>query len=99
MFLRTLCIAFLACIELAVFADSPSDTVTIPLKDIWALNMPGTKDVRELEPDIYGDGMSNISDAERERRLNKSLVAHVGRGSPDTARGLESGFCCNWKRP
>jgi hypothetical protein len=92
MFLRTGFFAILACVSLAAFADSPSDTITIPLKDIWAKGMPGTKDVRELEPAIYGDGMSNISDEERERRLKKSLVAHIGRGSPDMASGPESGF-------
>jgi hypothetical protein len=47
MFFRTLCGAFLACISAVVFADSPSET--IPLKDIWALDMPGTKNLRELD--------------------------------------------------
>ncbi len=45
MFFKTLGIAFFLCS--AVAAD---DTVTIPLKDIWALEMPGTKDVNELDP-------------------------------------------------
>ncbi len=30
-------------------ADTPSDTVTISLEDIWAYKMHGTKDVRELD--------------------------------------------------
>jgi hypothetical protein len=29
---------------------SAAEPVTIPLKDVWALNMPGTRDVRQLEP-------------------------------------------------
>jgi hypothetical protein len=85
-------LAILACLSAAALANSPSDTVTIPLKDIWALDMPGTKDVRELEPDIYGDGMRNISDIERDRRINKSLVTHVGRGAVDKVNGPEAGF-------
>jgi len=31
-----------ACSTFAALADSPSDTVTIPLKDIWALEMRGS---------------------------------------------------------
>lgn len=50
MFLRAGFFAILACISLAAFADSPSDTVTIPLKDIWALQMPGTTKIEKLEP-------------------------------------------------
>jgi hypothetical protein len=26
----------------------------IPLKDIWAYQMPGTRDIRDLEPDKFG---------------------------------------------
>ncbi len=45
----------------SVSAEPPkdqADTVTIPLDQIWAYQMPGTKDIRELEPErgaIVGD--------------------------------------------
>jgi hypothetical protein len=56
MLLRAGFFAGFVALSLAAFADSPSDTVTIPLKDIWALEMrgSGTKDVVDLEPDRPG---------------------------------------------
>jgi hypothetical protein len=56
MLLRAVSIAVLTCISASVLADSPNDMVTIPLKDIWALEMrgSGTKDVVDLEPDRPG---------------------------------------------
>ena len=33
----------------------------IPLKDIWAYEMPGTKDVRELEPDKFGPSIAKLN--------------------------------------
>ena len=56
MFLRAGFFVVVACSTFAALADSPSDTVTIPLKDIWALEMrgSGTKDVVNLEPDEPG---------------------------------------------
>jgi hypothetical protein len=56
MILRAGCFAILACLSLAAFADPPSDTVNIPLKDIWAYRMPGTKDIQELD----GQSLSKI---------------------------------------
>ena len=35
--------------------DEPDDKpITIPLDQIWAYEMPGTKDIRGLEPDKFG---------------------------------------------
>ena len=48
------CLAFAAFEAAAAMAVSPNDqpeTVTIPLDQIWAYNMPGTRDVQELVSD------------------------------------------------
>ena len=52
------CVAFLAATlcSATLLADEPNKPVEIPLKDIWALDMPGTKDVRKLEPAGAGSG-------------------------------------------
>ena len=68
---RALCIAILACVSVAL-ADSP--TVTIPLKDIWAWEMPGTQDVRNLEPNNYGPNTKQHSSEER-AKLEKAALA------------------------
>ncbi len=42
MLLRAGFFVVVACSTLVALADSPSDTVTIPLKDIWAMDMHGS---------------------------------------------------------
>ncbi len=56
---------------------SAADPVAIQLKDIWAYEMPGTKDVRDLDPDSYGrvEGASTIQ--ERADRFKNSLVQEI----------------------
>ena len=54
-----------------------AETQTIPLEQIWAYEMPGTRDVRELEPDVYGTVVRTLSAEERDRRFNESLVAQI----------------------
>jgi hypothetical protein len=76
-FLRTLCIAILACVSVAAFADSPSDIVTIPLKDIWALDMPGTKDVKELEPEKFGEQTQNLPLDKKRQLLDESNLLAI----------------------
>ncbi|WP_442483382.1 hypothetical protein [Aeoliella sp. SH292] len=52
--------AILAASTLA--AETPQaptvDSSGIPLKDVWALDMPGTRDVRELEKDLWKQSFS-----------------------------------------
>jgi len=51
-----------------VSADPPneqSDTVTIPLDQIWAYQMPGTKDIRELEPEQKSEHLQSLSPNEQ----------------------------------
>ena len=49
----------------------------IPLKDIWAYEMPGTRDVRELEPDKFGQSIRKLSSAEQIGIIGKSLTTRV----------------------
>ncbi|HZZ28115.1 MAG TPA: hypothetical protein VFE46_08940 [Pirellulales bacterium] len=76
---RTLCIAFLACISLAAFGDPPnqSSTVTIPLKDIWASNMPGTIDVRDLEPEAYGSDAKKLPLEQYQQAYKSSKITQI----------------------
>lgn len=56
------------------------DAVTIPLDQIWAYDMPGTRDIRELEPNVSGKRIAALSAEERDRRFNQSLVNQVASG-------------------
>jgi hypothetical protein len=51
--LSTLALALLCGLPAA--AAEPDDIVDIPLKEIWAADMPGTRNIRELEPRTAGD--------------------------------------------
>jgi hypothetical protein len=74
MFLRAGCFAILACLSLTAFADSPSDTITIPLKDIWALGMSGTTKVQVLEGD--NPGINSLSERIA-KQLRPSLPGEI----------------------
>jgi hypothetical protein len=49
----------------------------IPLKDIWALDMPGTTDIRTLEPDSFGDVLKGKSSAEQVRLQESSVLSKI----------------------
>ncbi len=65
-----------------------SKAVEIPLKSIWAHEMPGTRDVRELEPDVFGEGTKDISRKERVRRETASLFNRIGSEMPFAREGV-----------
>jgi hypothetical protein len=83
---------WLACASAAVFVllpagpanatDDQSDSVMIPLDQIWAYEMPGTRDVWELEPDKFGPKLLDLRPEERRKRFDESLthqtVRHLG---------------------
>ncbi len=89
-------LSFVLCCS-PVYAEEP---VEIPLDQIWALDMPGTRDLRELE---QGDKFKSLSATER---IQNSLVENtrwllnvnhrpsygsvVGRGTVIAATGLEA---------
>jgi hypothetical protein len=58
----------------AVQADEP---VKIPLKDIWAYRMSGTKDVRELQPEAYEQSLPTEEQTKRLRQAYTQRLAHV----------------------
>jgi hypothetical protein len=45
----------------SVFAKGAERPVVIPLKDVWAFEMPGTRDVRELELDFKKSNRSPLT--------------------------------------
>ncbi|MCC6491522.1 MAG: hypothetical protein IT424_00705 [Pirellulales bacterium] len=81
---------FLA-IVLAAFADFPATAEEIPLKEIWALNMPGTRDIHELEPKPDADNslmaiIGRAINARYGRKVGKAFaVAGTGREALDAA--------------
>lgn len=58
---------------------TPSDEmwIEIPLDQVWAHRMPGTKDVLELEPEVYGEPGRKVSSEESSRRLHNSLIHKI----------------------
>jgi hypothetical protein len=73
----TLIILFLLGVGFAETNASP-EKKEIPLKDIWAYRMPGTRDVRDLEPDKFGPHLSKLSSAEQIELTDKSLFSQIG---------------------
>jgi hypothetical protein len=53
------------------------DVKQIPLSQIWAYNMPSTRDVQELEPEAYGREARSLSEAEQFERINKSIIQQI----------------------
>jgi hypothetical protein len=61
-------------------ADDPTaKPIVIPLKDIWAWEMPGTRDVFELEPPVSGPEAKSLPLEEIQRRNRDSLVQKIPR--------------------
>jgi len=61
--------------------DAKVATVTaaieIPLSKIWAYNMPGTRDVRELEPRSYGPKVADLPQEQRTWREHNSITSEI----------------------
>jgi hypothetical protein len=60
--------------------DDNKKAKTIPLKEIWAYQMPGTKDVRELEPklDVHDPKFKEAW----ERSFVRQIVSFLSSGAP-----------------
>ncbi len=54
-----------------------SNTAIIPLKEIWAYEMPGTRDVRKLEPDKFGEAAEKLTSSEQLQLFEKSLTSQI----------------------
>ena len=58
--------------------ESPIEKAnTIPLDKIWAYEMPGTRDVRELEPDHFGKHVADLPGEQQLKLLHGSLVQQI----------------------
>jgi hypothetical protein len=73
-----------------------AEAITIPLERIWAYNMPGTRDIRTLEPNVFSEHTMTVSEADRQRQYNQSLVNQIGGElrhlPPKTNQVAEPGF-------
>jgi hypothetical protein len=49
------------------------DTIEIPLDQIWAYNMPGTRDIRDLEPEQRPEHLQSLSIDKQRALLQKRL--------------------------
>jgi hypothetical protein len=61
-------------------AQSPakqSEVVTIPLDRIWAYDMPGTQDVRDLEPDKFGEHTKWLTSEEQAKLERESMTDQI----------------------
>jgi hypothetical protein len=68
-------------------AADDAKPIEIPLKDIWALDMPGTKEVRKLEPAGAGSGDP------QSKSFVPSLIQEIAEAIKyPTAKGPEEGF-------
>jgi hypothetical protein len=62
---------------LAAAQENQTEAVEISLKEVWAYDMPGTRDIRELEPDNFGERTRRLPSAERFRLLGDSMVDQI----------------------
>jgi hypothetical protein len=69
---------------------SKADVQTIALDQIWAYGMPGTHDVRELEPDNFGEHTRLLPSAERFKLLSESMADKI-RAALDKDRPSKGG--------
>lgn len=62
------------------FADAPAEqSTTIPLDQIWGLDMPGTRNLTELEPEAFGREAQNLPGKEGLQRIRRSLISEIQR--------------------
>jgi hypothetical protein len=82
------------------------ETIEIPLSEIWALDMPGTRDVRELEPEVEAakERIKSLPAEQREeqfmRLFKNSLIGQIRQSLKLTADKNEgSGFAVSSPEP
>ncbi len=75
------------------FVSQESGAVVVPLKDIWAFRMPGTRDIRLLEPLLVSGKFRELSVIEGQELLRQSLVRQIQRSLNDRpANGPKPSF-------
>jgi hypothetical protein len=82
------------------------EAIEIPLSEIWALDMPGTRNVRELEPEIEAakERLKTLPMDEMEqqymRLIKNSLIWQIGQSlKPTTDKRAETAFALSSPEP
>jgi len=75
---------------LVVLLAGAADAEEIPLKEIWALDMPGTKSIEELEPKIYTT-VKGVNGARSHDLLEKSWTTQFSKTLGSLKRGDQPG--------
>jgi hypothetical protein len=76
------------------------EKVEIPLSEIWALDMPGTRDVHDLEPEAFGEQVKTLPPEERFRLLEDSVIWQICQSLKMTAeKRAGPGFVVSNLRP
>ena len=85
---------FFATSALAETESARSEKKYIPLNEVWAYEMPGTKDVRELEPDKFGPILKTLSTADQIRKMESSTLGAILKQIQSTkpVRNASNGF-------
>lgn len=64
-------------ILLALILGSVGCAKEIPLSETWALRMPGTKNVQELEPEHYGKSQQGLAEEQQLEHLTQSFSHQI----------------------
>lgn len=81
------------------------EAIEIPLGEIWALDMPGTRDVGELEPDVKAslERLKTLPSEEKEvhfRQLMKnSSIWHIRKALQSATKKAAPGFAVSFPEP
>ncbi len=67
-----------------IFVTAESKAVTIPLDQVWAWDIPETKDIRTLEPKHFGPRVRKLPEKKQFQLLKSSLVQQIRRAIKDT---------------
>src|ERR1700754_2260350 len=52
-------------------------TKTVPLTEVWAYQMPGTRDIRDLEPEKFGAAIRALSTKEQIKKMGSSMTGPI----------------------
>jgi hypothetical protein len=75
---------------IAITSGFKQQSKEIPLDEIWAYEMPGTLDVRALEPDKFGVMVRNLGSEEQVKRSKESLTFQIMKSIGVAKRGLRA---------
>jgi hypothetical protein len=87
--LIAVCILASSLSVVVIAEDAVEQSKEIPLDQIWAYEMPGTLDVRELEPDRFGAKVRNLGSEEQIKRSKESLTFQIMKSMGVANRGVQ----------